>query len=143
MVRVETRSTVKGIDSNSVGSTETLATNQLWIKNSRQANGRRGMDTRVSKASAKNSPSARSGLEATPSETTAHALLSVAESAVASKPRDAPVCGMRRLAPTSVGGAYVPRNGLAIFCCAVILCGYNWGFVPLDICGITCWAVSR
>src|ERR1700722_485542 len=82
MLRVNTASTVKGIDSNSVGSTETLATNQLWIRNSRHANGRRGMDTKVSKASAKNSPSARSGLDATSSETTAHALLSVAKPAV-------------------------------------------------------------
>src|ERR1700729_1141399 len=127
MLRVNTASTVNGIDSNSVGSSETLATNQLWIRNSRQANGRRGMDTSVSKASAKNSPSARSGLEATSSETTAHVLLSAAKPAI-SAARRPPDIHVRRWAPTSVREAYVPWEKAAIFCCAVILCDATGDF---------------
>ena len=84
MLKVNTGSTVNGTASISVGTIDTRATNQLCSRNSRQANGRRGMETSCPKRR-EELADARSGLEATPSETTAHALLSVAEPAVSSR----------------------------------------------------------
>jgi len=50
MLNVNINKTSNGIASKSVGSSATRATNQHCNKNSRQANGLRGINTNVSKA---------------------------------------------------------------------------------------------
>jgi hypothetical protein len=61
---VNTANTVNGMASNKVGSSATRATNHDCSRNSRQANGRRGMSVSVSHDNRKNSPSERSGVDA-------------------------------------------------------------------------------
>ena len=58
---MKTTSTVNGIVSNSVGTIDTRATNQVWMTNSRHANGGLKMKTRVSRDMAKNPPISRTG----------------------------------------------------------------------------------
>ena len=63
ILKVNTSSTVNGIASISVGTSETRATNHDCSRNSRHANGRRGIDINVSNDSAKNPPTARNGFD--------------------------------------------------------------------------------
>ena len=56
------RITVYGMVSISVGSIDTRATNQVWSRNSRQANGGLKINTKVSSDIAKKPPTARTGL---------------------------------------------------------------------------------
>ena len=60
-LKVNTVKTVNGIDSISVGTSETRATNQVCNRYSRHANGRRIMPPNVSIAIAKKPPSPRNG----------------------------------------------------------------------------------
>ena len=60
-LKVNTVKTVNGIDSISVGTSETRATNQVCNRYSRHANGRRIMQPNVSIAIAKKPPSPRNG----------------------------------------------------------------------------------
>lgn len=59
---VNTTSTVNGIVSNSVGTSDTRATNQVCSTNSRHGKGSLNIATNVSSDIAKNSPRERSGL---------------------------------------------------------------------------------
>ncbi|GAY17532.1 hypothetical protein MSZK_42580 [Mycobacterium sp. shizuoka-1] len=59
-----------------MGNIDTRATNQDCTRNSRQANGRRGIATRTSRDIAKNPPSARNGLPAGADEILANRLVS-------------------------------------------------------------------
>ena len=61
MLKVNTVNTVNGIANINVGSSDTRATNHDCNKNSRHANGLRGISTKVSNAVAKNPPTARVG----------------------------------------------------------------------------------
>src|SRR5882757_9618147 len=69
MLRMNTTNVVNGIASRSAGASDTRAMNQVWSRNSRQANGLVNSVTMVSSVNAKNPPTARSGLVATPEET--------------------------------------------------------------------------
>src|SRR5690349_23535989 len=69
-LKVNTVSTVNGIDSINVGTSETLATNHVCRRYSRHANGRWNMHMNVSSAIAKKPPRPRRGLVATPREFT-------------------------------------------------------------------------
>ena len=60
-LKVNTSSTVNGMDSISVGTMDTRATNQLCRMNSRQANGGLNIRTKVSNDMAKNPPTERMG----------------------------------------------------------------------------------
>ena len=70
MLSVKTMSTVYGIDSRSVGTIDTRATNQVCNRYSRHAKGRRNMHANVSIAIAKKPPSPRNGLAANPIDVT-------------------------------------------------------------------------
>src|SRR5215208_3956257 len=61
-LRVNTLSTVNGIASITVGSSDTRATNQPCSSSSRHANGGTNINRKVSRATAKNPPTARIGL---------------------------------------------------------------------------------
>jgi hypothetical protein len=62
MLSVKTMSTVYGIDSTSVGTIDTRATNQIWSSSSRHANGGRTMAANVSPTRTTKSPMAKAGL---------------------------------------------------------------------------------
>src|SRR3954454_5094658 len=66
MLRLKITCVQNGIDINSVGISDTLATNQIWMRNSRQANGGLNLRRRVSGLSEKTPPIARTGLVITP-----------------------------------------------------------------------------
>src|ERR1700677_3075329 len=66
MLKVKTVNTVNGTANINVGSSDTRATNHDCNKNSRHANGLRGISTKVSNAMAKNPPTARTGSTTAP-----------------------------------------------------------------------------
>ena len=72
MLKVKTSSTVNGMDSIRVGTIDTRATNQVCRMNSRQANGRLNIATKVSSAMAKKPPNERTGFANESAVTTAH-----------------------------------------------------------------------
>ncbi len=71
-LKVKTSNTVNGMDSIRVGTIDTRATNQVCRMNSRQANGRLNIATKVSNAMAKKPPNERTGFANESAVTTAH-----------------------------------------------------------------------